>query len=240
MEIFFLPRKLFWHMVWGRGQSYIFSLVWIPFSEQSFVSPSVCCIPTAMQAWLCVCSSCFPRSVSHILRCPPSQIDQAFEAVRSPLSSPVFGIWLYHVLPWNSPAVFVVCCCGVLYGDCQHWNKEHRDIWGSWDHAVRMRVGAWHAEPKQVLTWEISLPVTPRIPVSTADAVTPPPGWRSPFPCIACPLAVTLALVGLSCLQARQVLPWVSLAGTSVSLVLISSSTWTALYGCLGASGFLF
>lgn len=71
------------------------------------------------------------------------------------------------MLPWNSLIIFVTCYCRISYGHWQCWNKEHRNIWESWDWAPGSRtVGVCLAEwwlllPSKAPPCRISLPVTP-------------------------------------------------------------------------------
>lgn len=82
-----------------------------------------------------------------------------------------------------------------------------------------------------VALWDLTSQ-TPRIPVSSADVVTSP--WmKVSFPYIACLLSVTLALVvaGPSSIA-------LSITGGYLGLPHPDFLHGTALYGCLGASGF--
>lgn len=141
---------------------------------------------------------------------PPSRMDEPFEAVRSLSSSQSLECdYIMHyfetVLHFQSSAIL---WCGALCDGWQCWNKEHGDIWGSWDQTARTRkMGACQAEVKPpIMRSHFLRPL--RTPASTTD-ITSPSEWRFPFPCISSPFSVIFALVVLSCLQVHWPLSWV-------------------------------
>lgn len=69
------------------------------------------------------------------------------------MRSVVFKVGLCHVLPWNSPVVFVFCYCAVVYGDGQCQNRG----WAISGEAGTQQLGLGGGEPA-LLSCDFCLP----------------------------------------------------------------------------------